>query len=365
MKAAVLYEPNKPLVIEDLHIDPPKAGEVKVKVAANGACHSDLHVMTGDMRMPLPMVLGHEGAGVVAEVGAGVTSVKEGDHVVLSFNPVCGTCHYCTQGQPHLCETRPRALGTLLDGTTRLRKNNEEVFHFAYTASFAEEAVVHESCAIKIREDIPLDRACFVGCGTMTGVGAAVNTANVQPGSSTVVVGCGGVGLNVIQGCALAGARQVIAVDLLDSKLEFAKTFGATHTINPGQDDAFKAVMELTGGRGADYAFEVISTPKTIELAFKMTGRGGVCTVVGVSPDGSRISINPNIFCLMEKRIQGSYYGSTRPRVDMPRLLDMYMDKKIKIDELVSKTFQLEQVNEAYDLLKEGGGVARSVIKFF
>ena len=163
MKAAVLYEPNTPLVIEDLHIDPPKAGEVKVRVAANGACHSDLHVMTGDMRMPLPMVLGHEGAGVVAEVGAGVTSVKEGDHVVLSFNPVCGTCYYCTQGKPHLCETRPRALGTLLDGTTRLRKNNDEIFHFAYTASFAEEAIVHESCAIKIREDIPLDRACFVG----------------------------------------------------------------------------------------------------------------------------------------------------------------------------------------------------------
>ena len=166
MKAAVLYEPNKPLVIEDLNIDPPKAGEVKVKVAANGACHSDLHVMTGDMRMPLPMVLGHEGAGIVAEVGAGVTSVQEGDHVVLSFNPVCGTCHYCTQGKPHLCETRPRALGTLLDGTTRLRKSNDEVFHFAYTASFAEEAIVHESCAIKIRDDVPLDRACFVGCGT-------------------------------------------------------------------------------------------------------------------------------------------------------------------------------------------------------
>ncbi len=364
MKAAVLYEPNKPLVIEDLKLDPPKAGEVKVRVAANGACHSDLHVMTGDMRQPLPMVLGHEGAGIVEEVGAGVTSLQEGDHVVLSFNPVCGICFYCTKGSPHLCETRPNSAGVLIDGTTRLHKNGTDVHHFAFTASFAEETVVHESCAIKIREDVPLDRACFVGCGTMTGIGAAINTAQVQPGSSVAVIGCGGVGLNVIQGAAIAGARQVIAVDLLDNKLEFAKIFGATHTVNPANDDALKAIMELTQGRGVDYGFEVISTTKTIELAFKMTARGGTCTIVGVSPDGSRISLNPNVFMMMEKKLQGSYYGSTRPRIDMPRLIDMYMDGKLKIDELVSKTMPLEQVNDAYDMLKEGS-VARSVIKFF
>ncbi len=364
MKAAVLYQPQEPLVIEDLRLDSPKAGEVKVRIAANGACHSDLHVMTGDMRMPLPMVLGHEGAGVVEEVGPGVATLKEGDHVVLSFSPVCGTCYFCTQGKPHLCETRPKAMGTLLDGTTRLHKNGQDVFHFAFTASFAEEAVVHESCAIKIREDIPLDRACFVGCGVMTGMGAAINTAKVRPGSSAAVIGCGGVGLNVIQGAALAGARQIIAIDLLDNKLEFAKTFGATHCLNSSQDDPWKAVLDLTGGRGVDYAFEVISSSKTIELAFKMTARGGVCTIVGVSPESARISLNPNVFTLMEKTLQGSYYGSTRPRVDMPRLLDMYMDGKVKIDELVSKTFPLEQVNEAYDLLKQGS-VARSVVKFF
>ncbi len=364
MKAAVLYEPRKPLVIENLRLDAPKAAEVRVRVAANGVCHSDLHVMTGDMRMPLPIVLGHEGAGIVAEVGPGVTSVREGDHVVLSFQPVCGVCYACTQGRPNLCETRPKAMGVLMDGTTRLHHNGQDVYHFAYTASFAEETVVPESCAIKIRADIPLDRACFVGCGVMTGVGAAINTARVQPGSSVAVIGCGGVGLNVIQGAALAGAHQIIAIDLLGNKLEFAKVFGATHCINSGNDDPLKAVLELTHGRGVEFAFEVISTPRTIELAFRMTARGGVCTIVGVSPESARISLNPNIFTMMEKTLKGSYYGSTRPRIDMPRLLDMYMDGKLKIDELVSRTFPLEQVNEAYDVLKEGG-VARSVVKFF
>lgn len=364
MKAAVLYKVGAPLVIDELTLDPPKAGEVKVRVAANGACHSDLHVMTGDMRMPLPIVLGHEGAGIVTEVGPGVTSVQEGDHVVLSFAPTCGVCRFCAQGYPHLCETRPKTLGTLLDGTTRLHKNGTDVFHFAFTASFAEETVVPESCAIKIRSDVPLDRACFVGCGTMTGIGAAINTAKVRPGSSVAVLGCGGVGLNVIQGAALAGARQIIAIDLLPQKLELAQVFGATHCVNPTQGDPLTAVMDLTGGRGVDYAFEVISTPKTIELAFKMTARRGVCTIVGVSPEGARISLNPNVFTMTEKRLQGSYYGSTRPRVDMPRLLDLYMEGKIKIDELVSRTFPLEGVNEAYELLKQGS-VARSVIKFF
>lgn len=364
MKAAVLYAPQTPLVIEDLHLDPPKAGEVRVRVAANGVCHSDLHVMTGAMRMPLPIVLGHEGAGIVLEVGPGVTSVREGDHVVLCFQPVCGVCHTCTQGRPNLCETRPKALGVLMDETTRLRKSDQEVFHFAYTASFAEETVVPESCAIKIRPDIPLDRACFVGCGVMTGVGAAINTAKVQPGSSVAVIGCGGVGLNVLQGAALAGARQVIAIDVLDNKLEFARVFGATHLVNASTDDAVKAVQDLTHGRGVDYAFEVISTAKTIETAFRMTARGGVCTIVGIAPEGARISLNPNIFTMMEKTLQGSYYGSTRPRIDMPRLLEMYMDGKLKIDELVSHTFSLAQVNEAYAAL-QAGGVARSVVKFF
>ncbi len=197
----------------------------------------------------------------------------------------------------------------------------------------------------------------------MTGVGAALNTAKVQPGSTVAVIGCGGVGLNVIQGAALAGARQIIAIDLLPNKLDFAKTFGATHFVNPSQDDAFKAVLELTGGRGVDYAFEVISTAKTIELAFKMTARRGTCTIVGLAPESARLTLNPNIFSMMEKRLIGSYYGSARPRIDMPRLIDLYMDKKIKIDELVSRTFSLDGVNEAYDLLKQGS-VARSVVTF-
>lgn len=364
MKAAVLYEPRQPLIIEDLQLDPPQAGEVRVQVAANGVCHSDLHVMTGDMRMPLPIVLGHEGAGIVTEVGPGITSVREGDHVVLCFQPVCGRCYACTQGRPNLCETRPKALGVLMDGTTRLHNQTQDVYHFAYTASFAEETVVPESCAIKIRPDIPLERACFVGCAVMTGVGAAINNAKVQPGSSVAVIGCGGVGLNVIQGAALAGAQQIIAIDLLESKLAFAQVFGATHCINAGQDDPVKAVLDLTHGRGVEFAFEVISTARTIELAFRITARGGVCTIVGLAPESTRISLNPNIFTMMEKTLKGSYYGSTRPRIDMPRLLDMYMAGKLKIDEFVSRTFALEQVNEAYAALQEGG-VARSVVRFF
>lgn len=251
-----------------------------------------------------------------------------------------------------------------MDGTTRLHKNGQRVYHFAYTASFAEETVVPESCAIKIRADIPLDRACFVGCGVMTGVGAAINTARVRPGSTVAVLGCGGVGLNVIQGSALAGARQILAIDVLDTKLAFATLFGATHGINASQDDPIKAVQDLTHGRGVDYAFEVISTAKTIEQAFRMTARGGVCTIVGVAPESARISLNPNVFTLMEKTLKGSYYGSTRPRVDMPRLLEMYMDGKLKIDELVSRTFTLDQVNEAYDAM-QAGEVARSVVKLF
>src|SRR5437867_3530049 len=238
--------------------------------------------MTGDMRMPLPIVLGHEGAGIVAEVGPGVTSVREGDHVVLSFQPVCGICYACTQGRPNLCETRPKALGVLMDGTTRLHKNGQEVYHFAYTASFAEETVIPESCAVKIRSDIPLDRACFVGCGVMTGVGAAINTAQIRPGETAAVFGCGGVGLNVIQGAALCGASRIIAVDLVDSKLKLAREFGATDLVNGKQTDAVDAIKSLTGGFGVDYGFEVIGIPSAIRQAFDALKRGGKAVIVGV-----------------------------------------------------------------------------------
>lgn len=362
MKAAVLYELKTPLKVEDVDLDNPKRGEVRVKIHANGVCHSDYSVIHGILRSPLPVVPGHEGAGVVEEVGPDVTLVKPGDHVVLSFAPYCGHCYYCSIGRPVLCDNMRVTMGkgTLLDGTCRLKKNGKPVHHMAGLSSFAQYAVVAEISCIKIPDNVPFDKACLVGCGVMTGVGAAINTAKVAPGTSAVVIGCGGVGLNTIQGCALAGAATIIAVDLMDNKLEYAKQFGATHTINPGKQDLVKTVRSLTEGRGADYAFEVIGLGKTIEQAYACARQGGVTIVVGAPSREDTVTI-PASSLLTEKEIKGSLYGSARPRVDMPRLIDLYMKKKLKLDELVSRTYSLDEVNDAMTAL-EKGEVARSVV---
>jgi NDMA-dependent alcohol dehydrogenase len=362
MKAAVLYELKTPLKVEEVDLDPPKAGEVRVKIAANGVCHSDYSVIHGVLRSPLPVVPGHEGAGVVEEVGPGVSLVKPGDHVVLSFAPYCGHCYYCSIGRPVLCDNMRFTMGkgTLLDGTCRLKKNGTPIHHMAGLSSFAQYAVVAETSCIKIPDDVPLDKACLVGCGVMTGVGAAINTAKVEPGSSAVVIGCGGVGLNVIQGCVLAGAATIIAVDLMDNKLEYAKQFGATHTINPSRQELVKTVRSLTDGRGADYAFEVIGLGKTIEQAYACARQGGTTVVVGAPSREDTVTI-PASSLLTEKVLRGSVYGSARPRVDMPRLIDLYMKKKLKLDELVTRTYSLDEVNEAMTAL-EKGEVARSVV---
>jgi NDMA-dependent alcohol dehydrogenase len=362
MKAAVLYELKTPLKVEDVDLDNPQRGEVRVKIVANGVCHSDYSVIHGVLRSPLPVVPGHEGAGIVEEVGPDVTLVKPGDHVVLSFAPYCGHCYYCSIGRPVLCDNMRLTMGkgTLLDGTSRLKKNGKPVYHMAGLSSFAQYAVVAESSCIKIADNVPLDKACLVGCGVMTGVGAAINTAKVEPGSSTVVIGCGGVGLNVIQGCALAGAGTILAVDLMDNKLEYATQFGATHTVNPSKQDLNKTVRSLTEGRGADYAFEVIGLGKTIEQAYACTRQGGTTIVVGAPSREDTVTI-PASSLLVEKCIKGSLYGSARPRVDMPRLIDLYMNKKLKIDELVSRTYGLDEVNVALDALAKGE-VARSVV---
>ena len=362
MKAAVLYELKTPLKVEDVDLDNPKAREVRVKIAANGVCHSDYSVIHGVLRSPLPVVLGHEGAGIVEEVGPEVNLVKAGDHVVLSFAPYCGRCYYCAIGRPVLCENMRITMGkgTLLDGTCRLKKNGKDIHHMAGLSSFAQYAVVPEIACITIPNHMPLDKACLVGCGVMTGVGAAINTAKVEPGSSAVVVGCGGVGLNVIQGCALAGAGTIIAVDLMENKLEYARQFGATHTINPSRQDVVKTVRSLTEGRGADYAFEVIGLSKTIEQAYACARQGGTTVVVGAPSREAMVTLPASSF-LTEKVIKGSVYGSARPRVDMPRLIDLYMNKKLKLDELVTRTYSLDEVNEAMTAL-EKGEVARSVI---
>lgn len=362
MKAAVLYELNTPLKVEDVDLANPKRGEVRVKIAANGVCHSDYSVIHGVLRSPLPVIPGHEGAGIVEEVGPDVTLVKPGDHVVLSFAPYCGHCYYCSIGRPVLCDNMRLTMGkgTLLDGTCRLSKGGKPVYHMAGLSSFAQYAVVAEISCIKIPDNVPLDKACLVGCGVMTGVGAAINTAKVAPGTSAVVIGCGGVGLNTIQGCALAGAATIIAVDLMDNKLEYAKQFGATHTINPSKQDLVKTVRSLTEGRGADYSFEVIGLGKTIEQAYACARQGGMTIVVGAPSREDTVTI-PASSLLVEKEIKGSLYGSARPRVDMPQLIDLYMKKKLKIDELVSRTYSLDEVNVAMEAL-ERGEVARSVV---
>lgn len=362
MKAAVLYEYKTPLKVEDVDLENPKTGEVRVKIVANGICHSDYSVINGVIRALLPLVPGHEGAGIVEEIGPDVTLVKPGDHVVLSLIPYCGHCFFCSNGKITLCDnTRTTmAKGLMLDGTTRIKKNGQQVYQMAALGALAQYAVVPAMSCIKIPDNVPLDKACLVGCGVMTGVGAAINTAKVEPGSSAVVIGCGGVGLNVIQGCALAGAKTIIGIDLLDNKLEYAKQFGATHTINPSRDDLTKTVRSLTAGRGADYAFEVIGFAKTIEQAYACTRQGGTTVVVGVASREEMISI-PAASMLTEKVLRGSAYGSARPHIDLPKLVDLYMTKKLKLDELVTRTYPLAEVNAAMTAL-EKGEVARSVI---
>jgi len=365
MKAAVLYAVGQPLQIEDLSLEDPQRGEVMVRVAAGGVCHSDLHVMNGDLTAPLPVVLGHEGAGIVEKVGDGVRDFAPGDHVLLLWRASCGNCLHCLGGRPALCELGAgiRWSGHLLDGTSRFKKGSEEIRHFAGVSSFGERTVLPQEGLVKIDPDVPLEKAAIVGCAVMTGVGAVINTAKVEAGASMVVIGCGGVGLNAIQGGALIGAEKIIAVDVLENKLAFARQFGATHSINSREVDPIAAVKEITGGRGADYAFEVIGNPRTIQQGYQMIRRGGTLVVVGVAPMGVEVSFVASSIMLDEKTIRGSLYGSCRPKLDAPRLLNLYKAGKLKLDELISREYPLEQINAAFDALRNGE-VARSIVRF-
>jgi S-(hydroxymethyl)glutathione dehydrogenase/alcohol dehydrogenase len=361
MKAAVLYEAKKPLVVEEIEIEEPKQGEVMVKLAAAGVCHSDLHFMEGLWQYPLPVLMGHEGAGIVEKVGQGVTSVKPGDHVVLSWTPSCGMCPNCVRGKPYLC-TGHGSGPTMRDGTSRLKKGDQRINHFISVSSFAEYAVLPEIGMVKVRDDAPLDKVALVGCGVMTGVGAVINTAKVEVGSSVAVFGCGGVGLNVVQGANLAAATTIIAVDTLDNKLEMAKQFGATHVVNASKEDPLAKIREITGG-GADYAFEVIGKAEVIAQAFDSVKPGGTAVAVGMPPLGSQLTLNAALIFMQAKTLMGCNYGSARFRVDMPMLVDLYMAGRLKLDELVSRTYPIEKINEAFDAMKNGE-VARSIIKF-
>ena len=362
-KAAVLYEVGQPLVVEEVDLDDPKEGEVLVKVGAAGVCRSDRHFMHGDANIALPAVLGHEGAGTVEKVGPGVTSVKPGQQVILSFVPACGRCKSCLEGNANICDLHMATGPFMYDGTTRLHKGDQEIHHMGKVACFAEYAVVPETGCVPTSSQIPMDKAAMIGCCVPTGVGAAIFSANVQPGSTVAVVGCGGVGLNVIMGARLVNASKIIAVDIREAQLEFAMKFGATHSVNAADRDPVAQVKELTGGRGADYTFEVFGSPETIKTAYDMCGKSGTVTVVGIAPVGTEASINAVDIVRNEKTLRGTYYGSARSQTDMPKMVDLYLSGKLNLDDLVVRNYSLDQINEAYGDMDQGE-IGRGAIVF-
>jgi S-(hydroxymethyl)glutathione dehydrogenase/alcohol dehydrogenase len=363
MKAAILYEANQPLQVVDVDQQGPRAGEARVRVKATGICHSDWHIMNGDWKLPLPMVLGHEAAGVVEEVGQGVTSVRAGDHIIFSFRPQCGRCLYCSSGRSILCDGHQSARWGMLDGTYRLRRGGQDIFQMARLGTFSEHVVCPAEMLVPIRKEMPWPQAALMGCSVPTGVGAVTNAARVEAGSSVLIVGCGGVGLNVVQGARLVGASTILACDLLENKLRFAKEFGATHTVDGSRDNVVERARELTAGRGVDYAFDAIGGEATTLQILDAIRPGGPAVIVGMAAMNVRAPITPYAMALQEKTLKGTLYGSVRPSVDFPRLVDLYLDGRLKLDQLISRTYPLADINEGFAAMR-GGGVARGVVVF-
>jgi NDMA-dependent alcohol dehydrogenase len=365
-RAAICTAVGEPMEVVDLDLDAPHAGEVRVRLGASGVCHSDLSVQNGTLAVPTPLVLGHEGAGVVEEVGEGVDHLEPGDEVVISWVPQCGECYFCGREQGHLCESGAisMATGGLLDGTHRFSRGGQGLGQMAASGTFAEETVVPAIGAVKLDQKIAMSSAALNGCGVLTGFGAATNTADIKQGDTVAVVGCGGVGLNAIQGARYAGAERIIAVDMLSNKLDMAKQFGATDLVDASTGDPVSQVMELTGQRGADVALEVIGLGQTIEQTINMTRRGGQAILVGVPKMDVMLNV-PAFFgvVLMEKTIKGSWYGSSNVHTDVPKLARLYSEGELMLDELVSRTITLDEVNEAFDAMQKGE-VARSVIVY-
>jgi len=364
VKAAVLFKPDSAFEIHDLELQPPKAGEVLVRIAVAGVCHSDWHLVTGATKHPMPVVAGHEGAGVVEAVGEGVKRVRAGNHVVLSWTPDCGQCFYCLRGKPNLCETfvGPIWAGTMLDGTPRLLLDGKSVYHFCGLATFATHAVVPEQSCVVVRKDVPLTVAALVGCAVATGVGAAMYTAGVRPGDSVVVFGCGGVGLSILQGAKLCGAHTLIAVDRNPAKLALSRQFGATHAFL-ADGKVVEEVRNVTGGRGAEHAFEAVGLPVVQETALEAVRPGGTLTLAGLSAMGTGTNLPGAVITRQEKTVKGSYYGSVHPRRDFPAFIDLFMSGQLDLERLISKKYPLERINEAYaDMLT--GEQARGVIVF-
>jgi Zn-dependent alcohol dehydrogenase len=361
-RAVICRELNKPVVVESITVDSPKRGEVMIKLAACGVCHSDLSATNGTIPLKLPLILGHEAAGEVVEVGEGVEVVAPGDHVVSSFIYMCGRCRFCAMGRPVLCLNQGKALTTLPDGTLRTRDARGEALNiFSGCGVMAEYATLAVENVVKIDSSIPLECAALVGCAVTTGVGAVFNTARVAPGSTVAVFGCGGIGLNVIQGAHIAGAGRIVAVDTLQPKLDLAKQFGATDTLlsQPGED-LVKPIKKLTDG-GPDYAFECVGNGELAALAYRVIGRGGVAVVVGVAKQSDTTSVRTMTLPFEEKTLTGSYFGSCVPRVDFPRLLALYMAGRLKLEELITHRYAIDDAARAFADL-EAGKNARGVI---
>ena len=359
MKAAILNNVGDPRleVRDDVVTTGVGAGKVRVQIKATGVCHSDLSAMNGTIPVPVPAVLGHEGAGEVVEVGPGVTGLAEGDHVVICWSPQCGECDECVNGQPQLCMAF--MLNAFSDA--RFSAGGTPMFGMAGAGTFAEELVLLEQGAIKIAKDVPLDVASLLGCGVMTGVGAAINAARVEPGSSVVVFGCGGVGISVIQGARIAGAATIVAVDMVERKLEWAKQFGATHAVTPA--DLAQAQRELTGGVGFDYGFEVVGRSQTIKAAYDATRRGGTTVVVGVGRADDMVEFSAFDLFYNEKDLKGTYYGSANIRRDFPRLLDLWRAGRLDLEAMITRRLGIDDVNDAFDAMA-AGEVIRQIITF-
>ena len=359
MRAAMLPRIPSSLEIADVQIDNPGPHEVLVRTVASGLCHSDLHFMEGKYTWETPTIPGHEAAGIVEAVGEDVTYVQPGDHVVGCLSIFCGRCAYCLSGRPALCDRQ--GLERTPDQPPRLSRDGARIHQFLRLSAFAELMLVHENTLAKIRDDMPLDRAALIGCAVTTGVGAVLNTAKLPPGSTVAVIGCGGVGLNTVQGAAIAGAGRIIAVDTLPWKLDLARTFGATDVVDATTGDPIELVRELTDG-GVEHAFEAIGLKSTAEQAFAMLRKGGTATIIGMIPEGERIALPGSDF-MDEKKIQGSNMGSNRFRIDIPRYVDLYLNGRLKLDELVSARIALDDVNRGFEAMRRGEA-ARSVIVF-
>jgi len=367
VRAAVAHRAGEPLVVETVQLEGPKAGEVLVEIRATGICHTDEFTLSGaDPEGLFPAILGHEGAGVVVEVGPGVTSVKKGDHVIPLYTPECRECEYCLSRKTNLCQKIrvTQGQGLMPDGTSRFSQGGEKIFHYMGTSTFANYTVLPEIAVAKIRDDAPFDKVCYIGCGVTTGVGAVINTAKVEPGANVVVFGLGGIGLNVIQGARLVGAGMIVGVDTNPAKAPLAEEFGMTHFVNPKevQGDLVPYLVDLTQG-GADYSFECIGNVATMRQALECCHKGwGESVIIGVAPAGAEISTRP--FQLVTGRVwRGTAFGGARGRTDVPKIVDWYMEGKIAIDPLITHTMPLDKINDAFDLMHQGKSI-RSVVLF-